>query len=108
MHIQKMSPSISIVTDKAVPAGGAITYTVTCWPDNVMVVCPPQDVFFCESSSPRGENIHHPLTGPPGKTSFFIEARILGRWCIKIIRPLCLVFCGCGVYKLTGEMNKIL
>ena len=75
MHSQKMPPTISIATDKAVPAGGAIANTVICWPDNVMVVCAPGR-FFGESSLPRAENVQPPWAGPLAQTSLFIDARI--------------------------------
>ena len=62
MHSQKMPPTISIATDKAVPAGGAIANTVICWPHNVMVVCPPQNIFFARAAS-HGSKISSTL-GP--------------------------------------------
>ena len=42
MHSMKMKPIMTIATDKAVPASGAIQNSVVSFPDNVAVICCPQ------------------------------------------------------------------
>ena len=41
MHSMKMKPIMTIATDKAVPASGAIQNSVVSFPDNVAVICCP-------------------------------------------------------------------
>ena len=42
MHAMKMKPIMTIVTDKAVPASGAIQNSVSSFPHNVAMICCPQ------------------------------------------------------------------
>ena len=48
MHSMKMKPIMTIATDKAVPASGAIQNSVASFPDSVAVICCPQVILHPE------------------------------------------------------------
>ena len=66
-----------------VTAGREIANTAICWPDNVMLVCPPQDV-FCARAAPHGENISTTFGLGHLEQLGVIEARLHSRVVYKI------------------------
>ena len=55
VHSMKMKPIMTIATDKAVPASGAIQNSVICFPDNVAMMLSSSTCKVCMNSKLLGQ-----------------------------------------------------